>query len=74
MHEKSCALTGLKCDLAEQAHSTPFETLTMNTPALYLLFSGSIISCSVCGIQNTDGTFKLAWYHTLTMHAYMMYL
>ena len=66
VHEKSGDLTGLKCDLAEQAHSTPFETFTMNTRVLYLLFSGSIISRPICGIQSTGGIFKLAWFHTLT--------
>ena len=43
-HEKNGASTGLKCDLAEQAQSTPFQTFTMDISVLYLPFLGSIIS------------------------------
>ena len=43
-HEKNGASTGLKCDLAEQAQSTSFQTFTMDISVLYLPFLGSIIS------------------------------
>ena len=35
-HEKNGASTGLKYDLAEQAQSTPFQTLTMDISVLYM--------------------------------------
>ena len=67
VHRKASALSGLKCDLAEQAQSMPSPTFTLDARALVLPSLCSIVSLVLSAeYRALVAHFEFIWYHTLS--------